>query len=259
MHRGVYSFKQTQIRLEQILSFEPALRPYYFLTAYISFLCLGNAIGHLPCSIFSYRFCNSNVRVYSALDQQHWLLMFVKNAVDLLYVPLLVFPVNTLRSFDVSRIYQKVLGNYVIKLYVVFNVIDVFDWPIMFWYNSNYIHLFTDCAGAVVSWLSARFVNTANKSKVDVEASVYNFMQEAKSACVHLLLSIARGVLLGQFSWNGISSAVLHWTNEWVADLLIINTQDLRSSVVLLKISFKFSLLRGKRSVEWSYHASCWV
>lgn len=60
-------------------------------------------------------------------EYQSWTRRLISFAIDVQYLSLLAITVFVLSMLDTSRIYHGIRGQSVIKLYVVFNVIEIFD------------------------------------------------------------------------------------------------------------------------------------
>lgn len=126
--RGVYNIVQVPLRLERLLFFAQALCFYDFLTIFTFLpLRLITAVLHLLYAIVSFPFTFFRPHIRSATDHQKWSHTLVTYAVDMVHMSLLVLSAMTLQAFDTSRIYHGIRGQSVIKVYVVFNVIEIFD------------------------------------------------------------------------------------------------------------------------------------
>lgn len=127
--RGVYSLIQVPTRLERLLFFGQAICLHDLLTAF-TFLPLRLVIAaiHLVFTAFLFpiRFLFGRRRT-SEGDHQKWTRTLVTYFIDLTHISLLVLTVIVLRAFDTSRIYHSIRGQSVIKLYVVFNAVEIFD------------------------------------------------------------------------------------------------------------------------------------
>lgn len=109
--RGVYNLIQVPMRLERLLILG-------------QFICLHELLG---------LFTMLPVRVALGVVRVPWSLVtsrkrgWARTAIDALHLSLLMITAVMLRLFDISWIYHNIRGQSVIKLYVVFNVIEIFD------------------------------------------------------------------------------------------------------------------------------------
>ncbi|CAN8069242.1 unnamed protein product [Agarophyton chilense] len=119
--RGVYNLFQVPTRLERLLTLGQLicldeflmLFTYLPLRAFISFFRL----------IIPY----SGSSIRTASRAPWYRTCCISWAADVLQLSLLLITALILRSFDISWIYHNIRGQSVIKLYVVFNVIEIFD------------------------------------------------------------------------------------------------------------------------------------
>lgn len=108
--RGVYNLIQVPTRLERLLTLGQIICLDEVLTLFTYLpLRIFHSVLSLPHTIFSRR------RIPSYI------------AVDALHISLLIIASLALWFFDISWIYHNIRGQSVIKLYVVFNVIEIFD------------------------------------------------------------------------------------------------------------------------------------
>lgn len=119
--RGVYNLIQVPMRLERLITLGQVICLDEFLTLFtylplrvvLSFIRLFN-----PYSFKKARPTSSSSQYRTCCTT--W-------AVDTLHLTLLIITSLSLRFFDISWIYHNIRGQSVIKLYVVFNVIEIFD------------------------------------------------------------------------------------------------------------------------------------
>lgn len=123
--RGVYNLIQVPTRLEHLLTVGQFICLDEFLTVF-TYLPL-----RLVLSLLSSISLNSFVPLRFSLpypkSKSTSRTVHVSRAVDALHMSLLVISALSLSFFDISWIYHNIRGQSVIKLYVVFNVIEIFD------------------------------------------------------------------------------------------------------------------------------------
>lgn len=131
--RGVYNLIQVPYRLERLLFFGQAICLHDFL-AIFTFLPVRLIVAVIHLTLVTllypfrvlYRRCRRTARVSDA-DGRSWTRTLVSYAIDAQHASLLVLTALVLHLFDTSRIYHNIRGQSAIKLYVVFNVIEIFD------------------------------------------------------------------------------------------------------------------------------------
>lgn len=122
--RGVYNLFAVPLRLERLLVLGQCICLDEFL-ALFTFLplrviiALAKGIGEVVLAPFA--LISGGRRIKEAADRN------VAGVIDVLHVSLLVFTAIALRGIDISWVYHNIRGQSVIKLYVVFNAIEIFD------------------------------------------------------------------------------------------------------------------------------------
>lgn len=226
--RGVYNIVQVPMCLERLLFFGQALCLYDFLTIF-TFLPLRLIIAllHLIYGILSLPLRCIRHRVYSDIEHQKWSRTLVTYAIDILHMSLLILSVITLNAFDTSRIYHGIRGQSVIKIYVVFNMIEIFD---------------RLCASFGVDVLDSLGWTTASAVTFFTRQKPTSNLSSSKGA-LHGFILLARVAIDYIFA---LAYVIAHGTLllTWVVTLNVaINSQN--SALLTLLVSNNFVELKG--------------
>lgn len=127
--RAVYNILQVPKWLERLMFFGQAICLHDLLSVFtflpvrllIALCHLTFNLLRLPLRLWSPR------PPLSDSERSEQKRTYVTYAVDVVHVSLLLLTVAVLYAFDTSRIYHGIRGQSVIKLYVVFNLIEIFD------------------------------------------------------------------------------------------------------------------------------------
>jgi transmembrane anterior posterior transformation protein 1 len=144
--RGVYNLVQVPMRLEKLLFFTVCICADEFLflftllpircaVAVVSMLCVTmlSLVRYVDRSVrrSGWRLVSSKPSSPLGTSTQHAACRVdryrVSSVIDLMHLSIFVFTSVVLSSFDISYIYHNIRGQSVIKLYVLFNVMEIFD------------------------------------------------------------------------------------------------------------------------------------
>jgi Eukaryotic membrane protein family len=144
--RGVYNLVQVPLRLEKLLFFTVCICADEFLflftllpircaVAVVSMLCVTvmSLVRYVDRSVLrsGWRLVSSKTSSPCGTAAQHTACQVdryrVSSVIDLMHLSIFVFTSVVLSSFDISYIYHNIRGQSVIKLYVLFNVMEIFD------------------------------------------------------------------------------------------------------------------------------------
>jgi Eukaryotic membrane protein family len=140
--QGVYNLIQVPMRLEKLLFFSCCIcaDEFLFLFTLLPIRCAVAVISmahhsflslvqywRLPLSRFGHRSSAFHATGHAHRVPQHAVNCRVSTVIDLMHLSVFVFTSMVLASFDISYIYHNIRGQSVIKLYVVFNVMEIFD------------------------------------------------------------------------------------------------------------------------------------
>lgn len=131
--RGVYNLVQVPMRLERLILFCCCICIDEFLHLFtlLPLRCVFAACRVLLfCVAQAGRIVLSFLRLRSppapAPHEKPWLYS-IATVIDWMHMSIFVFTSIVLGSFDISSVYHSIRGQSVIKLYVVFNVMEIFD------------------------------------------------------------------------------------------------------------------------------------
>lgn len=130
--RGVYNLVQVPLKLERLLSFVMFICADEFLSSF-TFLPLRALFAVSKLLLFILLLPLRLFRRRPSMNQQQRSAQHLRskahiaNVIDVLHFSILVFTSAFLSLFDISWVYHNIRGQSVIKLYVVFNVMEIFD------------------------------------------------------------------------------------------------------------------------------------
>lgn len=231
--RGVYNLLAVPAKLERLITLGQFICMDEFLTIF-TFLPLRVAIAILSflfdILLAPFRMCwRQRRKVNVTRKKRH-----VARVIDILHVSLLLFTAFVLSAVDVSWIYHNIRGQSVIKLYVVFNVIEIFDRL-----GSSFGVDILDSLG----WTTASAVAFLSRLSVGEEQYTTDGTDVARARAVQGL------ALLTRMTFDYLSTlvyVVLHalLLLTWVVTLNVaINTQN--NALLTLLVSNNFVELKG--------------
>ena len=123
--RGVYNLIQVPLKLERLLMFVLFICADEFISTF-SFLPLRAVLALAKFLSLPLR-CFLRTSKPSGAESARRTKARIGNVIDVLHFSILVFTGTFLSLFDISWVYHQIRGQSVIKLYVVFNVMEIFD------------------------------------------------------------------------------------------------------------------------------------
>lgn len=131
--RGVYNLVQVPMRLERLIVFCCCICVDEFLHLF-TLLPLRCVVAAFRILLFCVAQAGRSVRSFLRLrspsapapHEKLWLYS-IATVIDWMHMSIFVFTSIVLGSFDISSVYHSIRGQSVIKLYVVFNVMEIFD------------------------------------------------------------------------------------------------------------------------------------
>ena len=124
--RGVYNLIQVPLKLERLLMFVFFICVDEFLSIF-TFLPLRAAFAVGKLLSLPFRVFTRSSKPSSSINTVRRTNSRIGNVIDVLHFSILVFTGTFLSLFDISWVYHQIRGQSVIKLYVVFNVMEIFD------------------------------------------------------------------------------------------------------------------------------------
>lgn len=238
--RGVYNLVQVPMRLERMVILGLCICADEFLSIFTfvplrAFMALIRLLWVLV--TWPWRWLIPGLRrgPLSDIEHRHCTRVLVGNVIDILHVSTLVFTALVLGMFDISWIYHNIRGQSVIKLYVVFNVMEIFD-RLCCSFGVDIL----DSLG----WTTASAVSFFSRSAKNAGSSITH-----GSKPVHQARALQGVALLTRVAFDYMFTVVyvsLHATLllTWVVTLNVaINTQN--NALLTLLVSNNFVELKG--------------
>lgn len=246
--RDVYNFVQVPMRLERLLALGVAIcvDEFLYLFTLLPFRCvlavLQAIVARLQCSLKSIFVVvdgseKSRAANRARCGSHQWR---ISTVIDFLHAGIFVFSSIVLAMFDISSVYHSIRGQSVIKLYVVFNVLEIFD-RLCCSFGVDILDSLGWTTANAVNYFNAKLQDSAERSSTSMRESCTKTFIFRRSFRGFVLVTRVVVDYLFTLVYVSIHASLLL---IWVVTLNVaINTQN--NALLTLLVSNNFMELKG--------------